>query len=580
MQIEKSLEIIAQEALKQTVGRDAAPQLRAAADPKHGDFQLNAALALAKELGKKPREIAEPWAEALRGHPAFQKVEVAGPGFVNLTLSPGWIAEGLRADCQDLTHDGIPQAATPKKIIVDFSSPNIAKQMHVGHLRSTIIGDSIIRLLRSTGHDVHGVNHIGDWGTQYGLLLRGMKEFGDLEALSASPISELERIYKLASARAKEDEEFAERARAELVLLQAGAPESLTLWGRFVETTRLELERAYGRLGVEFDSWRGESAYNDALGGVVDSLIDKGFAREDQGAIGIFWPEIEAAPARLKKKAEPFLVKKRDGAFLYATTDIAALLYRDGKLSADEILYVVDARQAGHFEELFAVGELLGVRAKLTHVSFGTVLDENGKPLKTRDGVAITLLSLLDEAEARARARIEEGIAEGRLKVPAERVAETASAVGIGAVKYADLRQNRRTDYQFDWDKMVSFQGNAGPYLQYAYARVSSIFERGGETLSDAQGPIELEEPAALELGRTLARFGEAVLTAAETHQPHLLTDHLFSLAKAFMGFYEACPILKAEGKTRQSRLALAALTARQMKRGLSLLGIAAPERM
>jgi arginyl-tRNA synthetase len=580
MQIEKSLEEVARRALKQALGLDASPQLRPAADPKHGDFQLNAALGLAKQLGKKPRDIAEPWADALRTESAFQKVDVAGPGFVNLTLAPAWLALGLVEDCRDLLHDGIPQAEKPRKIIVDFSSPNIAKQMHVGHLRSTIIGDSIIRLLRATGHDVHGVNHIGDWGTQYGLLLRGMKEFGDLEALQASPISELERIYKLASARAKDDEDFAERARNELVLLQGGAPESLALWRRFVETTRLELDSAYARLGVEFDSWRGESAYNDALSGIVDGLIEKGLAREDQGAIGIFWQEVDEAPPRLKKQNEPFLVRKRDGAFLYSTTDIAALLYRDRELKADEILYVVDARQAGHFEQLFAVGELLGIHARLSHVSFGTVLDENGKPLKTRDGVAVTLLSLLDEAEARARARIDEGVAEGRLKVAEERVDEVARQVGIGAVKYADLRQNRRSDYQFDWDKMLSFQGNAGPYLQYAYARVASIFDRGGEVQSQAQGPIELDEPAALDLGRTLAQFGEAVLTAAETHQPHLLTDHLFSLAKAFMAFYEACPILKAEGSLRQSRLALAALTARQMKRGLGLLGIAAPERM
>lgn len=580
MQLEKTLETLAQDAVRAATGLDVSPQLRPTADPAHGDYQVNAALSLAKELKKNPREIAGTIAEELRRVPAFSRVEVAGPGFVNLALERTWLARELRGDVLDQEHDGIPQLPSQPRVVVDFSSPNIAKQMHVGHLRSTILGDALIRILRALGHEVTGVNHIGDWGTQYGLLLTGMSEFGDAAALSESPIAELERIYKAASQRAKEDEAFAERARAELAALQAGNKENLALWKRFVDTTRAELDRVYARLGVTFDSWRGESAYNDALPGVVERAIESGLAREDQGAIGVFWPEIEGAPDRLKKQAEPFLIRKKDGAFLYATTDLAALFYRDTELAADEILYVVDARQANHFEQLFALGALLGVRAKPHHISFGTILDEHGKPLKTRDGIAVTLSSLLDEAVARARSRIEEGVAEGKLRLDPSAIDVVAEAVGIGAVKYADLRQNRRSDYQFDWDKMLSFQGNAGPYLQYAYARVAAIFDKAGETIREPNHELDLGEEAAFELAKTLARFGEAVEAAGATHQPHLLTDHLFALAKAFMSFYEACPILKAEGALQKSRLTLAALTARQLERGLGLLGIRAPARM
>lgn len=580
MQLEKTLEILARKAVQTATGLDVAPQLKPTADPTHGDYQVNVALSLAKELKRPPREIALDLARELERCAAFSRVQVAGPGFVNLDLSRVWLSEALRADVLDYANDGIPRAMEPLRVIVDFSSPNIAKQMHVGHLRSTILGDALVRILRSLGHEVTGVNHIGDWGTQYGLLLTGMREFGDADALSNSPIAELERIYKIASQRAKEDESFADRARAELAALQSGNPENLELWRRFVETTRTELDRVYAKLGVTFDSWRGESAYNDGLSGVVDRLVGSGLAREDQGALGVFWPEIEAAPDRLKKQAEPFLVRKKDGAFLYATTDLAALFYRETALRADEILYVVDARQSHHFEQLFALGALLRVKAQPHHISFGTILDESGKPLKTRDGVAVTLASLLDEAVSRARARIEEGIADGKLRLDPSAIDEVAEMVGIGAVKYADLRQNRRSDYQFDWDKMVSFQGNAGPYLQYAFARVRAIFEKAGINIQGPAFDLDLKDDAAFELAKTLARFGEAVEAAGITHQPHLLTDHLFALARSFMSFYEACPILKSEGAVQESRLTLAALTARQLEKGLGLLGIRAPARM
>lgn len=580
MRIEKFLDELATETLARTTGERAPALLRPTTDPKHGDYQANAAMALAKKLGKKPRDIAEPWALALVEHEAIDAAEVAGPGFVNLRVSPTWIARQLDAASADFERDGVPLVDEPTRVVVDFSSPNIAKQMHVGHLRSTIIGDAIRNLLVLIGHDVTGVNHIGDWGTQYGLLLTGMRELGDVSALEASPIEELERVYKESSARAKEDEGFAQRARDELAKLQALDPENLKLWKTFVETTRHELDKIYERMGIRFDSWRGESAYNDALPGVVERLIQAGLAREDQGAIGVFWAELEGAPDKLKKHPEPFLVRKKDGAFLYATTDIAAALYRKQELGATQVHYVVDARQAHHFEQLFAVVSLLGEELSMNHVSFGTVLDESGKPLKTRDGRAITLASLLDEAEVRARARIEEGIAEGKLQISAEELPRVSRALGIGAVKYADLRQNRTSDYQFDWDKMVSFQGNAGPYLQYAYARVRSIFDKGNESLTATHGPIVFDAPEAERLGKVLVRFGDVVHQAAESTLPHLLTDHLYDLARAFMAFYEACPILKSEGAVRSSRLALAALTARQLRRGLGLLGIDVVDRM
>lgn len=580
MRIEQFLDEIATQALFTQTGERAPALLRPTVDPQHGDYQANAAMALAKKLGRKPREIAEPWAALLRDHEAIVRAEVAGPGFVNLTLCPRWMERVLGESAQDVEREGVSRTPQPERIVVDFSSPNIAKQMHVGHLRSTIIGDALRNLLRFVGHEVIGVNHIGDWGTQYGLLLTGMREFGNLHALDESPIEELERIYKEASARAGEDEEFAERARAELARLQAGDPENLALWRKFVDTTRRELDRVYARMHIEFESWRGESAYNDQLLQVVAQLVEEGLARPDQGAVGVFWNEIEQAPEKLKKQKEPFLVRKRDGAFLYATTDIAAALYRKQELQADRVYYVVDARQGHHFDQLFALVKLLGIELDMTHVSFGTVLDQSGKPLKTRDGKTITLASLLDEAEARARARIEEGIAEGKLQIAPDEIERVAQALGIGSVKYADLRQNRASDYQFDWDKMVSFQGNAGPYLQYAYARIHSIFDKGGFQLDQAHGPVLLDAPEAQKLGLVLLRFDEVIHQAAESALPHLLTDHLYDLARAFMGFYEACPVLKSEGAVQQSRLALASLTARQLRRGLGLLGIEVVEKM
>jgi arginyl-tRNA synthetase len=586
MLLERYLEIIGSEAIQRALGLDGPrPALvRPTTDPKFGDFQINGAMKLGKELGKPPRELAQPIAAALADIDAIEKAEVAGPGFVNIHLSDAWIAKTLTKALRDRDRDGVPEIDDVEKVVVDFSSPNIAKQMHVGHLRSTIIGDAISRILSFVGHDVVRDNHLGDWGTQFGLLIVGMREWGEEAALQADPIAELERVYKLASERAGDDESFADQARAELAKLQTGDADNRKLWEHFVEVSRTALDAVYDELDVSFDLWLGESSYHDALPGVVDDLLGKGIAREDDGAVCVFWNEIDDAPKNLRKQKTPFIVRKKDGAFLYSTTDIATVLYRRGELGADRALYVVDNRQGLHFQQLFALVKLLGVDMALEHIGFGTVLGRDGKPLRTRDasGQVITLNSLLVESQQRARARIDEGIAEGRLRVRPEEMDEVSRIVGIGAVKYADLRQNRLSDYQFDWDKMISFQGNAGPYLQYAYARCASIFAKGGLDMDEAaaDATIALESPTEKTLGKHLLRFADVVHQAAATSQPHLICEHVYELARAFNGFYAECPVLDAEGSTKESRLGLTAMTARQIRRGLGLVGIGVVDRM
>ncbi|MBK8170320.1 MAG: arginine--tRNA ligase [Sandaracinaceae bacterium] len=572
MRLERTLNELGQAAMQKALQSDAPPVIRRASDPKHGDFQLNGVLPLAKQMKKAPRELAVPVAEALSAMDGVEKAEVAGPGFINLTMSKEWLARQLDGDVQDVARDGVHTVAERTRIVIDFSGPNIAKQMHVGHLRSTILGAALVEMLRFVGHEVIGDNHLGDWGTQFGLLIVGMRTFGDEAALEANAITELERVYKLASAKAKEDTTFADAARAELAKLQSGDPENRATWARFVATTRKSLDEVYAKLGVTFDEWLGESAYDSMLAGVIDELVNKGVAREDQGALCVFFED----DPELSKVETPFIVRKKDGAALYATTDIATLMYRRDKFHASESLYVVDARQALHFKQLFATARKLGIEMKMEHVGFGSILGTDGKPLKTRDGVSVTLASLLDEAETRAAARIRE---EG-LDVPEDELLKVASAVGIGAVKYADLRQNRVSDYQFDWDKMISFKGNAGPYMQYAYARIASIFRKGEIDPLDANGKLSLTEPTEVSLAKELLRFGDVVHHAAETHQPHLICDHLYSIARLFSAFYEACPVLKSTDSVRESRIALCSLTLRQLRRGLHLLGLQVVERM
>lgn len=581
MRLVHFLDDLAAEAMRVAIGADGDTPalLRPTQDAQHGDFQVNGVLPLAKRRGVSPRELAEPVAVHLAAHPAITAAAVAGPGFINLRLAPAWLSAELNRTLEDSQRDGVPLTAEPENIVVDFSAPNIAKQMHVGHLRSTILGDAIVRLLRFVGHQVTGDNHLGDWGTQYGLLILGTQRWGSPEAMRENPVAELERVYQLATAASRDDSTIAEEARVELAKLHAGDPENRRRWRQFVDDSLQGLQQIYDRLGVSFDTWRGESAYHDMLPDVVQRLLDAGVARLDAGAVCVFFDQFAEAPKELRQLKTPLIVRKQDGAYLYATTDIATGLYRNDVLKATRAICVVDVRQSLHFQQVFTVLSRLGVSMRMEHVGFGTILGTDGKPLRTRDGGTVPLASLLDEAEQRAAQRI----AEQGLDVPAAQQAVVARAVGLGAVKYADLRQNRLSDYRFDWDKMLSFQGNAGPYLQYAYARIASLLRKAQVAVGslDVDPHTDLRDPEEIVLAKRLMLFADAVHEAAQSAQPHLLCDYLYALARDFSSFYEACPVLKAEDPALQrSRLGMARLTARQLQRGLALLGIDTVEQM
>lgn len=587
MRIERWLETEAQKIIEQTLGVNAPGICKKSQDPSLGDYQLNGALGLAKILKKNPKEVAEIIATSMRSVEGVQSAEVAGPGFINLRLSQTFLARGLGNALSD-SRLGIPQTPFPETIVIDYSGPNIAKQMHVGHLRSTIIGAALVNLNKTIGHHVLGDNHLGDWGTQFGLLIAGLKLFGDEAKLndsdSAIALAELEHIYKRSSQKAEEDPAHKDVARKELAKLQKKDPTSMATWQRFVDITKKEINQIYDRLGVTFDLWLGESAYHDALEGTMVALKQKNICREDQGAQCIFFSEHESAPPSLKKLKEPMIVQKKDGAFLYSTTDLATIAYRQHELKANKAVYVVDQRQALHFEQVFTVASWLGYTVKGTHVGFGTMLGADGKPLKTRDasGKVFTLKSLLDEAEERAEARIREGIAEGRINLTEEELKHVKTRVGIGAVKYADLRQNRVSDYQFDWDKLIAFQGNAGPYLQYAAARIPAIFRKARLNMNEYSNAdrINIAAPEERALAMVLLSYPDVFWQAAETAQPHLLTDLLYDVAKTFSAFYEACPMLKADEQTKTDRLKLSVLTRKILEHGLNTLGIEALEKM
>jgi arginyl-tRNA synthetase len=579
MRVQAHLEDVVTAIIAEVHGVEQAALVRPTQDARHGDYQINGAMPLAKVLKKPPRSIAEPILEKLRTRPEIREANVAGPGFINLVLEDDWLVSVVEKDLADRERDGVERVAEPETIVVDFSSPNVAKQMHVGHLRSTIIGAAIVRLLRFVGHRVIADNHLGDWGTQFGLLLAALADEGRAALDADDPIAALDALYKRANERADNDPAFAERGRLVLAELQSGDPEKRARWEELVRVTRKSLDEIYGRLRVAFDEWLGESAYNPMLPAVVDLLLEKGLAREDDGAICVFFDSIEDAPPDLRAQKVPFIVRKRDGAFLYSTTDIATILHRRDHFRADASLYVVDNRQAPHFRQVFAIARLLGVDMKLEHVGFGTIMGLDGKPMKARDasGKTVALKTLLDEAEERARTRIRE---EEELRVPEEDIPGVARAVGIGAVKWADLSQNRTSDYQFDWDKMISFKGNAGPYMQMQYARVRSILRKGEVEESECAGPIRISTPEERALVVSLIGFSDAIHFAAAGSFPHFVCDHLHSIARSFASFYNRCPVLDAEPPVRASRLALAALTARQLRRGLELLGIDVVERM
>ncbi len=547
-----------------------AAAVRPSGDAKFGDYQANGCMALGKALKKNPRELAQEVGKAVDLRPLADSPEVAGPGFLNVRLREDWVAQTLAELLVD-PKLGIPAPKQKRTVIVDYSSPNVAKPMHVGHIRSTVIGESLARIHAALGHTVIRDNHLGDWGAQFGMILWGWKNHRDDAAYAIQPVVELSRLYRLAVQKTKEDPSVEAACRAETAKLHAGDAENRALWSQFMPHCLAALNAIYERLGVRFDVELGESFYDPMLDGVVKSLEAKGLAVPSEGATVVF----------TEGSKTPFIVRKSDGAFNYATTDLATIQYRAEKWNPDKVLYVVDHRQGDHFKQLFAVARKWGHdKVDLEHVAFGTILDKTRKPYKTREGDAIGLESLLDEAIAEARKVVDATSSE----LEESERARVAEVVGLGAIKYADLSQNRLSDYIFDWDKMLAMNGNTGAYLQYAYARIQSIFRRGGftpEAIRNQRPPILLTHPAERALGVRLLRLPETLELAASELKPNILTDYLFDLANTFSTFFEECPVLKAESaERRDSRLALGDLTARTLQSGLNLLGIDVIDRM
>jgi arginyl-tRNA synthetase len=564
-------------------------------DARFGDYQTNAAMILAKRQRANPRQVAQQIIDKLEVADISNAPEIAGAGFINFRLKPEWLSkqfEQLRTD----PALGVPRPTQPRKVVIDFSAPNVAKPMHVGHIRSTILGDALSRVAAFVGHTVVRDNHIGDWGTQFGMLLVGWKTALNRGALEADPIGEMERLYKLINAQCDDTKptfnpETRANARHELVKLQSGDEENLAIWKEMQRLSQVQFDTIYARLGVKFDVALGESFYNPWLKEVVAELTEKEIATESEGAMCVFSdssvPEKED-PFLIQRDgqwvAQPALVQKEDGAANYTTTDLATIRYRIREWNPDEIVYVTDGRQQLHFRQLFAIFRRWmpesAANVRLAHVWFGSILGPDNKPLKTRSGENVKLAELLDEAEERALKIVTEKNPE---MLPAE-CKEIARVIGIGAVKYADLLPNRQSDYVFSWDKMLALQGNTAPYLQYSYVRIRSIFrkaEEQGIVAGDwhAAAP-QLIEPAELALGKKLLQFGEVVPQVMDDYRPNVLCTYLFELASSFHSFFEACPVLKAEGDLRGSRLALCDTTARVLRTGLGLLGIEVPERM
>lgn len=634
---------------------DTAPLLemiRPTNDPKFGDYQANCAMPLKKLLGKESREIAAEIIEKIDLSDICEPPEIAGPGFINIKLKDAWIQEQLAAAVND-ERIGVPLVESPRKYVLDFSSPNVAKPMHVGHIRSTVIGDSLAKTLRFLGHEVITDNHLGDWGTQFGMIIYGFKNFRNNEAYHESPINELSRLYryvrkvidyidgqkalpgrkakllemaaeieelkalpptgdKAADKKSRKELEKLERqadeaskeltkdeaklhllaADAEFVKiaaehadiadavlnetakLHAGDEENLALWHEFLPKCREDIQRIYERLDVTFDYELGESFYHDRLAGVVDDFIEKGFASESEGALCVFLEGFEA----------PMIIRKKDGAYLYATTDLATIQYRMQEWQPDAILYVVDFRQGDHFDKLFAAAKKWGYAdVELKHVSFGTVMGPDGKPYKTRDGDTVGLEGLLDEAVSRADAIVRANDKDQQLTQ--EQYYDVAQTVGIGGLKYGDLMNNRGSDYTFSYEKMLAKEGNTATYLQYAYARVQSIYRKGEvdiAALRAANPPISLSAPEERAMAVKVLRFAEALDDTVADYRPNQLTNYLFDeVGKPFSGFFDKCPVLKAETEEqKQSRLLLCDLTARVLKQGLALLGISTVDKM
>ena len=548
-------------------------QVENARDKTHGDFASNIAMMLAKPAGLKPRDLAEKLIAALPADPQVSKVEIAGPGFLNFFQNTQALASRLDAALADAKL-GVHKAGAAQKVVIDLSAPNLAKEMHVGHLRSTIIGDAVARVLEFLGDDVIRQNHVGDWGTQFGMLMAYLQE----NPITSDELSDLENFYRAAKKRFDESPEFADRARGLVVKLQAGDAECLKLWTRFKDISLSHCQKTYELLNVKLTmaDVMGESAYNDDLANVVSDLKAKGLLVESNGAQCVFLEEFKTADG----EPLPVIVQKADGGYLYATTDLAAVRYRSNVLHADRALYFVDQRQALHFQQVFEVARRAGFIThpmQTEHMGFGTMNGADGRPFKTRDGGTVKLIDLLNEAKERAYTLVKEKNPE----LPEDELRAIAKVVGIDAVKYADLSKHRASDYSFNFDLMLNFEGNTAPYLLYAYTRVAGVFRKLGKDFSEVDGQIVLQAQQEQDLAARLAQFAEILNNVAEKGTPHILCSYLYDVAGLFSSFYENCPILAAETpEQQQSRLRLAALTGRTLKQGLELLGLETLERM
>ncbi len=549
-----------------------------ASKPEFGDYQANGVMSVAKQTGSNPRQLASAVLDNLlaKENALISKLEVAGPGFINIHLADAALMHRAGQIQQDLSQL-IPPTASPEKVVVDYSSPNLAKEMHVGHLRGTIIGDCLARTLERQGHEIIRQNHVGDWGTQFGMLISYMREVsGDDKAELPTQLADLESFYRAAKERFDTDPQFADTARSSVVKLQSGDAEYLAVWKQFIEESLTHCQAVYNKLNVTLSrkDLKAESFYNDELEGVVEKLEEASLLSVSAGARCVFLPEFSGKDG----DPLPVIIQKSDGGYLYATTDLAAVRYRSFDLNARRSLYVVDARQSLHFQQLFAVARAAGfasTRISLEHIAYGTMMGSDGRPFKTRSGDTIKLIDLLDESIRRAH----ELVADKNPSLNEASCAAIAEKVGIAAVKYADLSKNRTSDYIFDWSSMLSFEGNTAPYLMYAYARIRSILRRQENTLVTYKIAL-LSEQAERNLLLKILQLPEIVDMVAKDAYPNILCNYLYELAGLFMRFYESCPILKAEHDLRNSRLSLSALTAETLQQGLDLLGIQTLEQM
>ena len=559
------------------VPADVAPRIQVdnTKDKAHGDLATNLAMLLAKPAGKNPRELAQHIIDALPASERVAKVEIAGPGFINFYLDSQWLARQVQALAAD-PRLGIKAATPAQTIVVDYSAPNVAKEMAVHHIRSTVIGDAATRTLEFLGHKVIRANHVGDWGTQFGMLIAYLEKMEN-EHASDMELADLEAFYREAKKHYDEDEAFAERARGYVVKLQGGDAYCRTMWKKLVDLTMAQNQRIYDRLNVSLSAKdvMGESLYNPMLPQIVSDLQAKGMAVEDDGALVVYLDEYKGKDG----EAMGVIIRKKDGGYLYTTTDIACAKYRVETLGADRVLYFIDSRQHQHLMQAWTIARKAGYvpeQVSLEHAAFGMMLGKDGKPFKTRSGGTVKLAELLDEAEQRAR----DLMASRNSELSADEQAEVVHAVAMGAIKYADLSKNRTTDYIFDWDNMLAFEGNTAPYLQYAYTRIQSIFRRAGD---EAQpGDVVLDAPAEEALAQKLMQFNDAVQNVAAKGMPHLMCTYLYELSGLFMSFYEACPINKdgVSAELKASRLTLCDATAKVLRQGLDLLGIRVLERM